>query len=84
MRKIFGLAIVALVCFSACESKKTAMSKSEIKAKVDSMVAVKLDEISQQASEDLDRRKSIEVKAKADSIVEAYMKTQTPPPAPAN
>jgi hypothetical protein len=75
--------ITVLICFSACKSHDAAITQSQINAKVDSLVAMKMDEISRQAMEDLDHRISIEVKAKADSIVQAYMlsSTNTTPPA---
>lgn len=72
------LIILTIACFTSCEPKEKAISKSEITAKVDSLVAIKLEDLNRQAMEDLDRRKSIEVKAKADSIVQAYIQSQTP------
>jgi hypothetical protein len=67
----YKLAIIALVIASttACKNKTEAISRSQMKAKTDSLVAVKMQEINAQAMEDLDRRMSIEVKAKTDSLV---------------
>jgi len=69
---IFALAVAALL-FASCGGGEHKYTQSEIDAKVDSLVGVKMEEINRQAMEDLDRRMSIEVKAKADSIVQATM-----------
>jgi hypothetical protein len=73
------LALLATTGMAACstqEGKK--MSQNEINAKVDSIVGARIEELNNQAVEDLDRRMSIEVKAKADSIVQAYEQSQQP------
>lgn len=57
--------------FVACTSQPAPMSESQIQAKVDSAVAVQLPEITRQATEDRESRIAIEVKQKADSIVQA-------------
>lgn len=72
-----GLLFIALF-FAACKSKDEAITRSQEQAKVDSMVALKVEEVNRLAMEDLDRRMSIEVKAKADSIVAAYIQSQQP------
>ena len=67
-----SLAIIALAfIFASCGNKEKQMSDSERQARVDSLVGIRLEEINRQAMEDRDRRMSIEVKAKADSIVQA-------------
>jgi len=63
---------------SACSSKRKSFKASAVHAQIDSIVGVKTEELSRQSMEDLDRRISIEVKAKADSIVNARYKTQHP------
>ena len=63
--------MVITLAFTACTQKEKAISQSEVEAKVDSIVGTKIGEINRQAMEDLDRRMTIEVKAKADSIVAA-------------
>jgi hypothetical protein len=75
-----GLVLIALA-FTACKSKDEAITRSQEQAKVDSMVALKVEEVNRLAMEDLDRRMSIEVKAKADSIVAAHMQSQPSTPA---
>lgn len=68
----YNLALIALAIAgtTACKNKTQAISQSEMKARVDSLVAIKMQEINIQAMEDLDRRMAIEVKAKADSLVQ--------------
>lgn len=56
---------------SSCGTNQQTIKESERDAIIDSMVAQRMEEITRQAVEDLDRRRSIEVKAKADSIVTA-------------
>ncbi len=65
--------ISAMLLMSSCGSRDEAVSQSQIDAKVDSLVGARMEEINRQAMEDLDRRKAIEVKAKADSIVQARL-----------
>ena len=81
MKQILFVA-VTLISLSACQTKNEAISRSEMNAKIDSLVGIRIVEVNQQAMEDLDRRKAIEVKVKADSIVAATL-GQTPPAAPA-
>lgn len=65
--------ILMSMAFAACGgSKEQALSQSAIDAKVDSIVGSKMEDLNRLSMEDLDRRISIEVKVKADSIVEAY------------
>jgi high-affinity K+ transport system ATPase subunit B len=67
------LSIVVILLFASCASKTKNMTESEIKAKADSLVGIRIEELNRQAIEDFDRRKSIEVKIKADSIVQASL-----------
>ena len=69
------IAVAAIIGLSACQQKEHVMTESERQAKVDSLVGTKMEEINRLAMEDLDHRMSIEVKAKADSIVAAVMGT---------
>ena len=48
------------------------MTENEYNVKVDSLVGEKMNDLFMQAMEDRDRRISIEVKPKADSIVAAW------------
>lgn len=72
MQKILTILILAIT-IASCAPKEQQMSDSERQARVDSLVGTKLEEINRQATEDRDRRMAIEVKAKADSIVQASM-----------
>lgn len=70
---VTGILLVAGM--TACKKEERMMTKKEIVAKADSIIATRMDELNRLAAEDLDRRMSIEVKAKADSIVDAYRLT---------
>lgn len=72
------MAVAVMISFASCAEKERIWTKKEIAAKVDSTVATKVDALNQEAMEDLDRRKSIEVKAKTDSIVEVFVRSQQP------
>lgn len=72
MKKLLFPAAFAAVLFTSCGNNAApAMDSNAINAKVDSIVGEKLDELSEEAQQDLDRRMAIEVKPKADSIVAA-------------
>lgn len=73
MKKVvLAIGFLSIVGFSACQEKQKTLTNKEIKAKADSIFATRVEYLNKQAAEDLDRRSAIEVKAKADSIVEAY------------
>jgi hypothetical protein len=75
MKKYVLIAVCGVAGLASCTTKEKAMSDTEKQAKVDSIVGTRLEELSTAATEDFDRRKTIEVKQKADSIVEAYKQT---------
>ncbi len=62
----------------SCMEKQQVLTKADMKAKVDSIVSVKMVDIQRMAKEDLDYRTAIEVKVKADSIVEAKKQRVAP------
>ncbi len=75
----YRLALITLVLATSivsCKNKTEAISRSQMKAKVDSLVGIKMQEINTQAMEDLDRRMAIEVKAKTDSLVQICMQNK--------
>lgn len=72
MKKIILIGTGVIALMASCGGKEEAISESEKRAKVDSLVGVRQEEVVKEATEDLDRRMAIEVKQKADSIVEAY------------
>lgn len=79
MKNLLLFAGTALLCLNSCQGPAlTPMTENEKKAKADSIIGTKIQDLMVQSMEDLDRRKSIEVKAKADSIVAAYQKSLQP------
>jgi len=76
MKKLV-LAVLLGTLLTSCDKGQNTLSRSEINAKVDSVVALRLQDINNEAMEDLNRREAIEVKPKADSIVAAKMKGKT-------
>lgn len=70
MRRI--VIVLLMIGFMSCETKEKQWSQAEINAKVDSAVNARTADIRWQAMEDLDSRMAIEVKAKADSIVQSH------------
>jgi gamma-glutamyl-gamma-aminobutyrate hydrolase PuuD len=70
MRK--AILIILLAGLASCTTKEKQWSQAEINAKVDSAVSVRTADMHKQAMEDLDSRLAIEVKAKADSIIQAH------------
>jgi hypothetical protein len=72
MKKL--LPITALL-LAAC-SQNNEHTDSFVHAKVDSIVGARMNEINQQAMDDLDKRMTIEVKQKADSIIAARKEAQ--------
>ena len=66
--RLISVAFVLWV-FSSCQPRRQTINESQRDAMVDSIVGTRMEEIVRQASEDMDRRRAIEVKAKADSII---------------
>lgn len=82
MKKILVVPALGILLLGACKEEQEELTPSAINAKVDSLVGARMEELNVQAMEDLDRRMSIEVKVKADSIVAAA--TATPAPVAGN
>jgi hypothetical protein len=74
------LVVPAMMILVSCQSEQRTISESRRDAIIDSLVAMRMEEVTRQATEDLDRRRSIEVKAKADSIVNTMTGASTPAP----
>lgn len=75
MRKcVFALTVLLAACSKGAEDHA---SKANARQQIDSMVGARMEELNARAMEDLDRRMSIEVKVKADSIVAARLKMDT-------
>ncbi len=66
-----GITVVSCIWLSACGSKQEGYTENEANAKIDSIVAERIDELNRHYLEDLEKRMAIEVKVKADSIVAA-------------
>ena len=66
---MFTIVSLATILALGCQPQERVLQDIEKEAMIDSLIGLKMEEINRQAMEDLDRRKSIEVKAKADSIV---------------
>lgn len=62
-------ALAIAFVFASCNTKTEQHSDSYIHSKVDSIVGSRLQEMNAKSMEDLDQRMTIEVKAKADSII---------------
>jgi pyruvate/2-oxoacid:ferredoxin oxidoreductase beta subunit len=65
---IKGLSLVLFL--SACVTKQEYFTKQQLEHKSDSLTEIRFKELREQAAEDLDRRISIEVKPKVDSILD--------------
>ncbi|MEO6833977.1 MAG: hypothetical protein ABI378_14925 [Chitinophagaceae bacterium] len=70
MKNLLPALAIAFV-FASCNNKTEQHNDSYIRAKVDSIVGSRLQEMNAKSMEDLDQRMTIEVKAKADSIIAA-------------
>ncbi len=86
LRKLFWVVFAGVALFSCNKEKavERVFSKEEIKHKVDSIATVRKKEIEENAKRDLNLRKKIQVKLKADSLVDAKLNPKPQPPAPVN
>jgi polyhydroxyalkanoate synthesis regulator phasin len=71
MKQILLYAPMALLVLASCGANQTTLTENQVQAKVDSLVGVRMEELSRHYMEDLEKRIAIEVKVKADSIVAA-------------
>lgn len=76
------LAGMGLLVSCAAQEQK-ALSQGEINAKVDSILVIKKEEVARLAEDDLDRRITIDVKVKADSLFRICREKGTLEPTPA-
>jgi hypothetical protein len=74
--------IVLIGTVISCTKEAPPPSKKEINAAIDSLVSQRVQDLQAQASADLDRRIAIEVKAKADSILDARLNPPAKPKPP--
>jgi hypothetical protein len=69
-RSVVVLAVLS-VCFWSCNKEVPALTKEQVKAKVDSIAAARIKELDAMARKDLEYRMKIELKGKVDSILNA-------------
>lgn len=65
------LPALLFLSLAACQPEPEVHDEAWMKARVDSIVGSRMEEINRQAEEDLDQRKSIVVRQKVDSIIAA-------------
>ena len=63
----------------ACGKKAKEMSPAQIRFKADSLAQIKIKVLQKQAKEDLDKRRSIEIKPKIDSLRNISQEIPAPP-----
>ncbi len=76
--------IVMVLALSGCAANEERMSENQRDMIVDSIVGTRIGELQRQAMEDLDKRKAIEVKAKADSMLMSMQDSLKQEAAPAD
>lgn len=76
--KLF-IGAIFLLSFGACQKKETELTKEQIRQRADSIYNSKVKRLEKQAQEDLDRRMSIELKPKIDSLLGRTAQSGTPP-----
>lgn len=67
LKLFFGATLVLFL--GACQKKETELTKEQIQQRADSIYNSKVKRLEKQAQEDLDRRMSIELKPKIDSLL---------------
>ena len=77
MNKVVLTLVVLGTLLTSCMDKQVPVPQKTIDARVDSIMNARKAEIKQQAMEDLDHRSAIEVRVKADSIVQAQEAKQS-------
>jgi hypothetical protein len=83
LMKVSGKSIIALfvitITLIACGKKQKELTPQQIEAKADSILQTKIGKMRKDAKEDLEKRLSIEVKPKVDSILHRSGGIQAPP-----
>ena len=71
-RTVLAIAVIVMgLGFTSCNKEPQPLTKAQIKQKVDSITSVRIKESDERAQRDLELRIKIDVKVKADSIVNA-------------
>jgi hypothetical protein len=73
MKRTLLALIILGIGFASCNKEPQPLTKKEIKQKIDSITSVRIKESDAQAQRDLQHRIEIEVKVKADSILNATL-----------
>lgn len=77
MKKTLLAIVIFATGFSACNKDPQPLTTAQINQKIDSIVASRVKELDAQSQQDLEHRIKIEVKVKADSIVNALQHKTT-------
>jgi hypothetical protein len=77
MKQFFLFLGVVASLLVSCKKEVQPFTQNEIQKKVDSIVSIRILEMDERATRDLNFRMKIEVKAKADSIVSANIARRT-------
>ena len=77
MKKTLLAIMIVATGFSACNKEPQPLTRVQINQKIDSIVAARVKELDEQSQRDLEHRIKIEVKVKADSIVNALQHKTT-------
>jgi len=83
-KALLALILISGVGFTACNKEPVPLTKEQIKQKIDSITAYRIKELDEMAQKDLEHRIKIEVKVKADSIVNAAMQRNIADSTPKN
>ncbi len=77
MKRTLLAILISGIGFTACNKQPEPLTKDQIKQKIDSITAMRIKELDAQSMQDLEHRKKIEVKVKADSMVKASIAADT-------
>ncbi len=78
MNKVLLAFSVMLVCLSSCDKEvPQPLTKEQIQQQIDSLAKIRMHEVDEQAKVELEHRIKIEVKIKADSILQAMLQHQS-------
>jgi hypothetical protein len=73
---VLVLSILAISCISCNKVKPVPLTKEQIQQRIDSITIMRLHEVDERAQKDLEHRIKIEVKIKADSILQTLLQKQ--------
>lgn len=73
MNKVLPAILLAILALASCSKETPQLSRQQMNQKIDSIIKASTRESDERARLDLDRRMKIEVKVKADSILNARL-----------